>query len=149
MRRRLILISVWTTLGVSLIGGGAAAAATHTVPLKSVVFAAQVGSTSGGGSVFAGSVIDRALGHGAIVFSASGGSTKVHTTFHEYFALGSIAGAGTVTLARSSSGATFKVSAKITSGTGAYEGARGRLNGRGTLNRQNMIMMNVRGSFSH
>src|SRR5262249_38084540 len=65
MRRGLILIGVLITLGASLLGGSAQAAGTTTVKLKSVVFAAQVGSTSGGGSVFAGAVIDRALGHGA------------------------------------------------------------------------------------
>jgi len=147
MRRGLILIGVLITLGLSLLGASAQAAETTTVKLKSVVFAAQVGSTSGGGSVFAGAVIDRALGHGAIVFSSSAGSTKLHTTFHEYFGSGSIAGAGIVTLAPSSSGATFTVSVKVTGGTGVYRGAKGRMKGAGTLNSQNMIMMKLSGSF--
>ena len=148
MRRWLILIGGLTTLGLPLLGG-AVAAATNTVRLKSVVFAAQIGSTGAGGSVYAGSVIDRGLGHGAVVFSASAGSAKVHTTFHEYFPLGSIAGAGTVTLSPTKTGATFTFSAHVTSGTGAYRGARGRLRGSGTLNSQNMIKLNLSGSFSH
>ena len=36
------------------------------------MFAAQVGSANAGGEVYAGALVDRRLGHGAIVLDASG-----------------------------------------------------------------------------
>ena len=51
----------------------------------------QLSSTSSGGSVYAGALPDRSLGHGAIVFGAKGTKT-LRVVFREFFALGSIKG---------------------------------------------------------
>ena len=151
MRRWTIAVGVLTALGLATLSGSAHAGARDRIELHSVVFAAKIGTYPRGiprGTVYGGGIVDRALKDGAIVFSASHGSTKVHTTFRAYFARGSIAGAGTVTLSRTAHGAKFTVTAKIQYGTAAYWDAHGRLSGSGKINRRNMITMNLTGSFS-
>jgi hypothetical protein len=61
------------------------------------MFAAQVGSTTPGGDVYAGALVDRSLGHRAIVFNAIG-MTDLRVSFHAFFAGGSIRGSGRVKL---------------------------------------------------
>src|SRR5689334_20433053 len=67
---------------------GSALTSTSRVKVNSTVFAAQVGSTTTGSSVFAGAVPDRFLGHGAIVFSTVG-TQRLRVTFQAFFSLGS------------------------------------------------------------
>ena len=54
----------------------------HQLRLSSTLFAAQVGSTPTGTSVYAGAVVDPRLGHGAAVYSTNV-TTAVRVTFHE------------------------------------------------------------------
>jgi hypothetical protein len=107
--------------------------AIHRIKLNTVMFAAQVGSTTNGGSVYAGALVDPRLGHGAIVFSANG-TTDVRVSFHVFFALGSVQGTGSVTLVPRAGGqATYTGTFKVTGGTAMYRGARGKLTTTGSL----------------
>ncbi len=146
MRVGRMIVAAMTATAV--LAPASAAGAGRTLHMKTDVFAALIGSTSGGGSVYAGSAIDRTLGHGAIVFSSTAGTTKVKTIIHEYYALGSMSGSGTVLVSPSPSGtsAVFTATVKVTSGTGAYRGAHGKLTASGSLNSQNMVTMKVRGT---
>jgi hypothetical protein len=127
-----------------------AAARTHTVKLNSVMFAAQIGSTTTGASVFAGAVVDPRLDHGAIVYNASGTSTVFRVTFQEFFALGSIRGRGSVTLRGGTGGQmTLMGSFKVTGGTGTYHDARGKFTSRGIVNSDGTTMISNKGSFSY
>ena len=133
---------------LSIAAGAEATTATHRVKLDSAMFAAQVGSTTHGGSVYAGAVPDPKLGHGAIVFSTSG-RTRLHVSFQEFFALGSLTGSGNVTLVPGSSGqATFTGSLTISGGTAGYQNARGKLRTAGTLDDSGMVQATLKGSFT-
>jgi hypothetical protein len=112
------------------------------------MFAAQVGSTTNGGSVYAGAIPDLKLGHGAIVFSTSG-RTRLHVRFQEFFARGSLTGSGNVTLVPGSSGqATFTGSLTISGGTAEYQHARGKLRVAGKLDHSGMVQASIKGSFT-
>ena len=147
-----------TRLGVLAIAASALAALTiavatsaasggHRIKLDSTMFAAQVGSTTAGGNVFAGALPDPRLGHGAIVFTTTG-TAHLHVTFQEFFALGSIKGNGNVT-ATPHKGGREKLagSLKITGGTGKYHNASGSLTAAGNANKAGMVMATLRGSF--
>jgi hypothetical protein len=115
--------------------------------LRSTMFAAQVGSLTNGGEVFAGSVVDRTRGHGAIVITATG-SSLLDVTFQDFFARGSISGRGEVALAPAADGGeTLTGTLRVTSGTGRYAGAHGRLRTNGTLAADGQIVATIRGSF--
>lgn len=133
-------LAIATTAGGSTI---------HRVKLDSTTFAAQVGSLTSGGSVFAGALPDPKLGHGAIVFTTTG-TTNLHVTFQEFFALGSIKGAGSVTLSPLKGGQEkLAGSLRITSGTGKYRKASGSLTAAGNINKAGMVMATLKGSFTH
>jgi hypothetical protein len=111
------------------------------------MFAAQVGSTTDGASVYAGALPDRRLGHGAIVFT-SRGSAHQTVTFQEFFALGTITGRGSVTLVKHRNGsATFTGSFEISGGSGKYAHAHGSLSANGTLTRSRKAQATLTGSF--
>jgi hypothetical protein len=86
-----VLTLAAAALAAPAIAASTVEAGTHQIKLNSTMFAAQVGSTSSGGSVYAGALPDRSLGHGAIVFGAKGTKT-LRVVFREFFALGSIKG---------------------------------------------------------
>jgi hypothetical protein len=139
-------------LGIGLAGlviaADANGATNHRVKLDSTMFAAQVGSTASGGSVFAGALPDPSLGHGAIVFSTTG-TTRLRVTFHEFFALGSIRGRGSATLTPEQGGRErLAGSFKITGGTGKYRSAAGNLTAAGNINKAGMVMATIKGSFT-
>jgi hypothetical protein len=114
------------------------------------MFAAQVGSTPTGTSVYAGAVVDPRLGHGAAVYSTNG-TTAVRVTFHDYLPLGSIKGIGRVTVESGTAGgqATFTGALKITGGTGAYRKAHGKLSVKGTLDSAGMTTAIIRGTVTY
>jgi hypothetical protein len=114
------------------------------------MFAAQVGSTPTGTSVYVGAVVDPRLGHGAAVYSTSG-TTAVRVTFHEYLPLGSINGPGRITVVPSATGgqATFTGALKVTSGTGAYRRAHGKLAVTGTTDNTGMTTATIRGTVTY
>jgi hypothetical protein len=142
----LILVAVLIPVATAL---SAAAVGTHSVRLDSTMFAAQVGSTLHGGSVYAGALPDRSLGQGAIVFTTTG-NTFHRVRFQEFFALGSITGAGSVTVIPHSGGtATFAGRLNITRGTGRYRHATGMLRTHGTIDKTGTIKATLKGSFSH
>jgi hypothetical protein len=120
----------------------------HPVKLDIAMFAAQVGSTSAAGEVYAGELVDRRLDHGAIVFNASG-TTNLRVSFHAFFTSGSIEGSGRVTLIPGASGrATFKGRLKITGGTSAYRHASGSLTTAGNLDSTGTADGTLKGSFA-
>jgi len=127
----------------------AATATAHTVRLGSTMFAAQVGSTTTGGNVYAGALPDPRLGHGAVVFTAYG-TTHLRVSFHAYFALGSIKGTGRVIVVPAAAGgqSTFTGALKVTGGTGEYNGAHGKLTVAGTIDSTGMLLAAIRGTFS-
>ena len=146
------LVALLTT--AALLAGGAAAASgrsatpSHRVNLDSTMFAAQVGSTSRGASVYAGALPDPKLGHGAIIFSTLG-TTHLRVTFQEFFSLGSIRGSGSVTLAPGPGGSQrFTGSLNITGGTGKYRNAHGTLSTAGTLDSNGSVQGTTKGSFT-
>jgi hypothetical protein len=136
-------------LAALTIAAPAGGSTVHNVKLDSTTFAAQVGSLTSGGSVFAGALPDPRLGHGAIVFTTTG-TTNLHVTFQEFFALGSIKGAGSVALSPLKGGRQkLAGSLKITSGTGKYRNASGKLTAAGNINTAGMLMATLKGSFTH
>jgi hypothetical protein len=134
---------------LALMVASAGGSTTHRVKLDSTMFAAQVGSITGGGSVFAGALPDPRLRHGAIVFTTTG-ATNLRVTFQEFFALGSINGTGSVTLTPQTSGQEkLAGSLKITGGTGKYHNATGKLIAAGNVNKAGMVKATLKGSFTH
>jgi hypothetical protein len=118
--------------------------------LDSTMFAAQVGSTPTGTSVYAGAVVDPRLGHGAAVYSANG-TTTVRVTFHDYLPLGSINGIGRITVVRGAPGGqeTFRGALTVTSGTGAYRGAHGKLSATGATDSTGLTTATIRGAVTY
>lgn len=150
-RLRVLLASAIIAVASLAIAPVASAAATaHTLKLDSTMFAAQVGSTTTGGNVYAGALPDPTLGHGAVVFTAYG-TTHLRVRFHTYFALGSINGTGRVTVVPAVAGgqATFTGALKVTGGTGAYNEAHGKLTVAGTIDSTGMLLAAIRGKFSY
>jgi hypothetical protein len=145
-----------STLGIAILAALAIVPAAngavkgHTLKLDSTLFAAQVGSTPTGASVYAGAVVDPRLGHGAAVYSTSG-TTAVRVIFHEYLPLGSINGTGRVTVVPSAAGGQSTVTGalKVTGGTGAYNGAHGKLAVTGTIDSTGMTTATIRGAFTY
>ncbi|MBV9338980.1 MAG: hypothetical protein JO262_23905 [Solirubrobacterales bacterium] len=125
-----------------------AATPSHRVNLNSTMFAAQVGSTTRGASVYAGALPDPRLGHGAIIFSTAG-TTHLRVIFQEFFSLGSIRGSGRVTLAPGPGASErFTGSLTITGGTGNYRNAHGTLSTSGTLTSTGSVKGTLTGSFT-
>jgi hypothetical protein len=118
----------------------------HTVRLSSTAFAAQVGSLTDGGTVYAGAVVDPKLDHGAIVVTAHG-TTTLHVAFQEFFAHGSVKGDGAATLHQASNGETLTGRLDVTRGTGRYAGAHGELRITGTIDSSGQIVAAIRGAF--
>lgn len=118
----------------------------HAVRLSSTVFAAEVGSLTDGGPVYAGAVVDPKLHRGAIVVTAHG-TTRLHLTFQEFFARGSIKGDGGITLHQTADGQTLRGRLDVASGTGHYGGAHGELRITGTIDRSGQIVAAVHGAF--
>lgn len=141
-----VTVAAFAALTIAATAGGSTI---HQVKLDSTMFAAQVGSVTSGGSVFAGALPDPRLGHGAIVFTTTG-TTNLNVTFQEFFALGSIKGRGSATLTPTKGGTeTLSGSLKITAGTGKYRGAAGKLIAAGKINKAGMVMAALKGSFVH
>ena len=150
MKRFISLLLATTTTAALAVGVATAnGSTTHRVKLDSTMFAANVGSTTTGSNVFAGALPDPRLGHGAIVFSTTG-TTNLHVTFQEFFALGSIKGTGSVTATPQTGGQTkLAGSLKITGGTGKYRHATGSLVAAGNVNNAGMLKVTLKGSFAH
>lgn len=145
--RRLALTAL---AALAIAPAASAAMTTHELKLDSTMFAAQIGSTTNGGNVYAGAVVDPRLGHSAAVYSANG-TTSVRVIFHEYLSLGSIKGTGRVTIVPSAVAgrSTFTGALKVTSGTGAYDGAHGKLRITGTSDSTGMTTATIRGTFNY
>ena len=126
-----------------------AARAPH-LRLASTMFAAQVGSTPTGTSVYAGAVVDPRLGHGAAVYSTNG-TTAVRVTFHEYLPLGSINGTGRITLVPGTAGgpSPFTGELTVTGGSGEYGKARGKLSATGTIDSTGMTTATINGTVTY
>ena len=122
----------------------------HQLRLASTMFAAQVGSTPNGTSVYAGAVVDPRLGHGAAVYSTNG-TTAVRVTFHEYLPLGSINGTGRITVVPGTAGgpSPFTGELTVTGGTGAYRNAHGKLATTGTINSTGMTTATINGTVTY
>jgi hypothetical protein len=149
MKRFTTLFLATTSAALLAVVATAGASTTHRVKLDSTAFAAQVGSLANGGTVFAGALPDPRLGHGAIVFTTTG-TTHLHVTFQEFFALGSVKGTGSVTLTPQTGGQDkLTGSLKITAGTGKYHHATGSLTAAGTVNKAGMVKATLKGSFTH
>jgi hypothetical protein len=126
-----------------------ATTASHHLKVDTAMFAAQIGSTTTGANVDAGALVDRQLGHGAVVFSTTG-MTKLRITFHEFFTRGSINGSGTVTLVRGTRGRkTFSGSLRISGGTAAYANAHGSFSAAGTIDKAGLVNATLSGSVTY
>jgi hypothetical protein len=126
-----------------------AAATHHRVRLDSTMFAAQIGTTTTGATVFAGAIVDPGLRHGAIVYHTAG-TTTLKLGFQEFFASGSITGSCTVTLAPGTGGQqTLTGACKVTRGTAKYRDARGRFTVSGVFNNDGTVMATLKGSFTY
>jgi hypothetical protein len=143
--RRLLPFAAAAVAALSFAATSDAASGRHPLKLNTAMFAAQVGSISTGGGVYAGALVDPRLGHGAVVFSTKG-RTTVRVTFHEYFPRGSMKGTGRVTLIRGSGGqVTLTGSLTIHGGTAKYRHARGTLTANGTINKAGMVQASLDG----
>jgi hypothetical protein len=145
---RKLALAVLAALAIAPVASAAATA--HELKLDSTMFAAQVGSTTNGGSVYAGALVDPKLGHGAAVYSTNG-TTAVRVIFHEYLPLGSIRGSGRATVVPTAAGgqATFTGALKVIGGTGPYIGAHGKLAVRGTIDGTGTTMAIIRGTVTY
>jgi len=142
-----LALAVLAALSIAPAVHGAVAA--HQLRLASTMFAAQVGSTPTGTSVYAGAVVDPRLGHGAVVYSTSG-STAVRVTFHEYLPLGSISGTGRITVVPAAGGpAPFTGALTVTGGTGRYRRAHGKLYAKGTIDSTGMTTATINGAVTY
>jgi hypothetical protein len=139
-----------STLAVLVIAPAAAAAARgHELKLQSTIFAAQIGSTATGASVYAGAVVDPNLNHGAIVYSTTG-STQVRVIFHEYLALGSITGTGRITEGPATGGGhAFTGTLHVKGGTGEYIRARGTASVNGMIDSKGTTSVIMRGALDY
>lgn len=149
VRGIIALLVVATPLAIGSADAGARSTLpSHRINLDSTMFAAQVGSTTRGASVYAGALPDPKLGHGAIIFSTVG-TTHLRVTFQEFFSLGSIRGSGSVTLAPGPGASErFVGSLNVTGGTGKYRAAHGTLSTSGTLDSSGSVMGTIKGSFT-
>jgi hypothetical protein len=147
-RLRRLGLAALATLAIA--PAASAAATVHELKLGSTIFAAQVGSTATGGSVYAGALVDPKLGHGATVYSTDG-TTSVRVIFHDYLPLGSISGTGRVTVVpgASSGPATFTGALKVNGGTGPYNRAHGNLAITGTIDSTDTTMATIRGTVTY
>jgi hypothetical protein len=126
-----------------------AAGTRHRGRLDSTMFAAEIGTTRTGATVFAGAIVDPKLHRGAIVYHTAG-STKLKVGFQEFFAFGSITGRGTVTLVTGTSGqATLTGTFTITGGTARYRHARGEFTAGGIFNSDGTVMASLKGSLTY
>ena len=141
---RTLALAALAALSTAPVANGAVRA--HQLRLASTMFAAQVGSTPTGTSVYAGAVVDPRLGHGAVVYSTNG-TTAVRVTFHEYLPAGSITGTGRITVVPGAAGgpSPFTGALTVTSGTGAYRKAHGRLSATGTIDSSGMTTATING----
>lgn len=147
--RRLLRLTAAALASLSTVAATSAASESHRLKLDTTMFAAQVGSTPTGANVYAGTLFDPKLGHGAIVFSTKG-KTTLRVMFREFFTRGSISGSGTVTLSPGTGGrAKLSGSFKIDRGTGRYEHARGKLSAAGTSNKAGMVHATFSGSVTY
>ena len=147
--RRVLTLAAAAVAALSIVATAGTASVNHRLKLDTTMFAAQIGTTGRGGSVYAGALVDPRLGHGATVFSTNGASS-VRVIFHEYFALGSINGSGTAKLVPGSGGqAQFSGSLNVTGGTAKYDHARGNLTTAGTSNSSGTMHATVNGSVSY
>jgi hypothetical protein len=146
---RLLTIGLTAIASVSITPIADGAPGKHGAKLDSTMFAAQIGTTTTGATVFAGAIVDPRLLRGAIVYHTSG-TTTLRVGFQEFFASGSIKGSGTVTLVPGTGGQAKLTGAfKITGGTAKYHGARGKFNTTGTFNNDGTVMATLRGSFTY
>jgi hypothetical protein len=147
--RSMFAMALAATAALSIAPIAHGAARPHRAKLDSTMFAAEIGTTTTGATVFAGAIIDPKLGRGAIVYHTTG-STTLKLGFQEYFASGSIKGNGTVTLAAGTGGQAKLTGAfTITGGTAKYHGARGKFNTTGTFNNDATVMATLSGSFTY
>jgi hypothetical protein len=143
-----LTIALAAIAALSIVPIADGAAGKHRVKLDSTMFAAQIGTTTNGASVFAGAIIDPKLRRGAIVYRTFG-TTTLKVDFQEFFTLGSIKGSGSVTLVPGTGGqATLTGSFKITAGTAKYRHARGQFTTTATVNNEGMVMSTLKGSFT-
>ena len=145
---RTLALAALAALSTAPVANGAVRA--HQLRLASTMFAAQVGSTPTGTSVYAGAVVDPRLGHGAVVYSTNG-TTAVRVTFHEYLPLGSITGTGRITVVPGTAGgpSPFTGALTVTGGTGAYRKAHGKLSATGTINSTGMTTATINGAVTY
>jgi hypothetical protein len=143
-----LALAVLAALAIAPAASGAESA--HKLRLDSTMFAAQVGSTQTGVSVYAGAVVDPRLGHGAAVYSTNG-TTAVRVTFHEYLPLRSINGTGRITVVPGTAGrpATFTGALTVTAGTGTYRKAHGKLSATGIIDSTGMTTATINGAVTY
>jgi hypothetical protein len=143
-----LALAVIAALSIAPAANGSVTA--HQLRLASTMFAAQVGSTPAGASVYAGAIVDPRIGHGAAVYSTNG-TNAVRVTFHEYLSLGSIDGTGRITLVPGTAGgpAPFTGALTVTGGTGAYRNAHGKLSATGTIDSTGMTTATINGTVTY
>ena len=143
-----LALALLAALSIAPAANGAGRA--HQLRLASTMFAAQVGSTPTGTSVYAGAVVDPRLGHGAVVYSTNG-TTAVRVTFHEYLPLGSITGTGRITVVPGTAGgpSPFTGALTVTGGAGAYPKAHGKLSAIGTIDSTGMTTATLHGAVTY
>jgi hypothetical protein len=146
---RVLTIGLAAIAALSITPIAHGAARQHRAKLDSTMFAAEIGTTTTGATVFAGAIVDPKLHHGAIVYHTSG-STTLKVGFQEFFASGSINGSGTVTLVPGTGGLAKLTGAfKIAGGTARYRHARGQFTTSGTFNNDGTVMATLKGSFTY
>lgn len=145
LRRPIILLAL---LGAAIaVPLAAAKSGTHTVNVNTHVDAARV-ATDGAFTVLAGRVSDPRLGAGATVYRVRGTTTQT-ATFKEWTDAGTLSGNATVHATPTSSGVAVAGSGKVTSGTGVYKHASGKLTITGTLGSDSIFRLHLAGKVTY
>jgi hypothetical protein len=148
-RIAVLALAVVAVAAVAVSGAeGKPAKAKRTLTINSTISAASVG-TQGSQSVLAGTVTDPVIGHGAVVYLVSGGTTQTGT-FTSFSTRGSIHGTLTVTVITNPDG-TLSTSGKatVTGGSLAFKHATGTLTESGTIDKQNVVHAVVAGKIKY
>ena len=146
MSRRLIVLLalLGAVIAVPL---AAAKTGTRTVTVNTRVDAAKV-ATDGAVTILAGRVSDPRLGAGATVYRVKGTTTQT-ARFKEWTDHGTLSGSATVQATPTSSGVAVAGSGKVTSGTGVYKHASGKLTITGTLGSDSIFRLHLTGKVTY
>src|SRR5947199_774010 len=127
MTRRMLTTLASALLAAAVVVGGSAIAANKAKTKTYKVHGTAEAHAVGDGSKIAGTLKDKYLGNGAVVYNSANAGTGVKVPFTSFAKDGSYKGKATADILPSPTGFTISnCTIKITGGGGAYKGATGK-----------------------